>query len=39
MNWLQRLRRLPTGLRIALACTFCLTVAGAVIGIYQLLNT
>ena len=39
VNWLERLRQLPQGLRLVLACAFCLTVAGALIGLYQLLNT
>jgi len=39
VNWLERLRQLPQGLRLVLACAFCLTVAGALIGLYQLLTT
>jgi len=39
VSWLQRVRALPQGLRIVLACAFCLTVAGALIGLYQLLTT
>ncbi len=39
MSLLQRLRRLPQGLRIVLVCVFCLTLAGALIGGYQLLTT
>jgi len=39
MTLLQRLRALPQGLRIILACVFCLTLAGALIGLYQLLTT
>lgn len=39
VNWLERLRQLPQGLRLVLACVICLAVAGALIGLYRLLTT